>query len=293
MHLLAPMPRTARPNFEARTPVELRWQRFSRERRNYEGGGEAGFLRGKLLAALLTLALLILLLVVSGNQFRSEAKERLSSRAIVPPASTAQVLTRLDIVKGFLGDKWPLVEASLNNEQLASLAETCTAADCQPWHEVEQITRTQVREGLQKQRDVWICRLRDKGWPKSLTSPPLNPTLKILSPEHLARIETIVEEFNIELTPQANLAFDLLVEAEDAIWAHGLYEACPFIESHLATPVTHDGRLVIFEKFRQGPWTVSYTVDSSEWPTLDAVLKAMEEISARRDHALESYIATI
>lgn len=219
--------------------------------------------------------------------------EKSSSPAIIHRASAAQVRTRLDVVKEFLGDKWPLAEARLSYEQVAELTVPCTPADFHPWNEVEPLIRTDIREGLQKQRDEWLHRFRDKGWPKSLTSGPLNPTGKQLGPENLLRIQNMVDEANGELVPLAALAFDLLVEAEEAIWDQNLYQACPFIEISVAGDKECHAELVTLEKWKRGAWTVSYSVDSSEWPALDEVLKEMDEIAARRDRGIDSYIAGI
>jgi hypothetical protein len=223
----------------------------------------------------------------------TEAMERSAPLPSTSEATGKTKRTRIDVIKDFLKEKWPLVEERLTPEQLASLAETCSPADCPAWTEVEPLIRTQIRDGLQNQRDEWIHRFRDKGWPKDLTSPPLNPTRKELGPKNLEQIQSTVDETNVELGPLAALAFDLLVEVEEAIWDQRLYEAYPFIDSSLGGAKQRDSQFVTLEKWKRGAWTVSYSVDSSEWPTLDAVLTEMAGIAVRRDAVIAAYIASI
>ncbi len=109
-------------------------------------------------------------------------------------------------------------------------------------------------------------------------------------PKNLQQIQGIVDEINIELAPLAALAFDLLVDVEAAIWDQRLCEACPFIDLSPVAAKQRNAQLVILEKWKNGAWTVSFTVDSSEWPTLEAVLLEMAEIASRRDCAITSYI---
>ncbi len=223
------------------------------------------------------------------------------SRAIAasaPVTSSSAALgtperTRLAILKDLLGEKWPLIEVKLTPEQLASLSEPGLPGEFLPWTDVEQLIRTQIRDGFQNNRDGWIHNFRDKGWPKDLTLPPLNPTSKQLGPEDLEHIQNIVDEFNSELEPLAALAFDLLVEAEEGIWDQRLYEAYPFIDTSLAGAKQRVAQFTILEKWKNGVWTVSYVIDSSEWPTLDAVLTEMAEIAARRHRVVAAYVESL
>lgn len=272
---------------------ELCKHRSWHESRSSEFGGEAGFVKFRLLGALLAFALMVFWFALHDAQSRSEAMEKSGSPASIDHGAPAEVRTRLDVVKEFLGDKWPLAEARLSKEQVAELTAPCAPADFGPWSVVEPLIRRDIRDGLQKQRDEWIHRFRDKGWPKSLTSGPLNPTGKQLGPQDLLRIQKIVDEAHGELEPLAALAFDLLVEAEEAIWDQGRYQACPFIEFSAAGDKECHAQLVTLERWKRGAWTVSYSVDSSEWPALDAVLKEMDEIASRRDRGIESYLAGI
>lgn len=243
--------------------------------------------------ALLVTASLLIGLVLYGMRRGIEANERPVTAAGGSIALPQRERTKVDVLEEYLGEKWPFVKEKLTNEQLASLAEPCSQADCPPWADIEPLIRTQIRDGLQKQREEWIHRFRDKGLPKDFREPKLNPTRRELGPIDLQRIQSKVDDANAELAPTATLAFDLLVEAEEGIWDQHRYEASPFIELGWAGVRERDGQLVILEKWRHGAWTVSYTVDSSEWPTLDAVLTEMAGIALRRDHAIEAYIASL
>ena len=139
--------------------------------------------------ALVVAASLLIGLVVYGMRRGIEAKEPPVTAASASIALAQRERTRIDVLEECLGEKWPFVKEKLTSGQLASLAEPCSLADCPPWVDVEPLVRTQIRDGLQKQREEWVHRFRDKGWPKDLRGPELNPTGKELGPIILQHIQ--------------------------------------------------------------------------------------------------------
>ncbi len=256
-------------------------------------GTDAGFMRLKLLGVVLLAASAAILWAARGARSRSDAMETTRGPFTSPEASAQPVRTKIEAVQEFLGAKWPLLEARLTDQQWSSLAEPFVPSDCPPWAEVEIQLRDQIRKGLQAGRPDWVLRFRDKGLPPDFNSGVLNPTAKPLEVRNLDRIQAIISAVNIELDPLADLAFDLFVEAGEAIWDQRLYDACPFVDMSFTTERERSGHAVYIEKWKLKVWTVSYTIDSSEWPTFDAILTEMAGIAARRDQAIAAYIESI
>ena len=194
-----------------------------------------------------------------------------------------------EFLASYWGARWPALEAQICGDREAILAQRVRAAEIPPWTELEPIARSKLRGELQAQRSTWGKRFeRENG--RDPHGSYLNPEGKALAEEQLRYIAAIFERHAREIEAAEQRSFDLTVEADEATWDQGEVRAFPLIEFPTDEPKPGTGELVFVRKWGRSPWTASYTIDSAEWPELQATLVHLATLRAARDREIRDYI---
>jgi hypothetical protein len=210
---------------------------------------------------------------------------------VVTSDAKTGVRTRIDFVEQHCKAKWPEFEKQLSEEQKRFLSEPIRAEEAIAWKVVEPQIRAQVRDSWLSHREGELQRLREGDCPAQLMSGPLNPENKHLGDEDLADLRVVASSLAVRIDAHAVLVFDLILETEEAIWDAGNYDASPFIELSTGVDEKHHADLIVLEKWKQGVWTVSYVLDSSEWERLRDALASLRSLREEWRHVVAEFNA--